>query len=198
MAQEGDVFHIDNQCYQCVGFFERRTSDGRNLDCSVWRAKCADCPAEFDQYFPAWFPYRSRVSINRRCNKCKKPGVRVNKDPNLRRKFYRVQKGPKPGLNISHKRQEETRTAAMHAVAAVLRRYGELKTKEIPPRLCTFDQEGRVPANVALVLPMNPFDPKTSPRLRYLLREMQARGMVRPTGVSLGRGWIATAQQEQD
>ena len=77
----GFVFSVDGQRYELVGF---GISDAGNKF-FIWKAKCYDCGKEFRANSGMTF------KVNRRCDACKKPGVRVTgKKPHLQKGYRKA------------------------------------------------------------------------------------------------------------
>lgn len=76
--QAGDDLVDRGQRYEVVGFVAHRVEDGQQIELAVLRSHCADCGVEFEVKRTARMPLESaRGRLNRRCQKCKKPGKRV-------------------------------------------------------------------------------------------------------------------------
>ncbi len=72
--QKGDVISQSYVKYTYVGTEPYTRRDGTETVLQVWDAKCADCGAPFMTKSVA-----KTVAMNKRCQKCKKPGVAVTK-----------------------------------------------------------------------------------------------------------------------
>lgn len=65
----------NGQWYVEVDRIAHQTRDGRSTTLIKWRSQCADCAGWFTFTAPAFAP---KFVPNRRCQKHKRPGCRVN------------------------------------------------------------------------------------------------------------------------
>lgn len=68
------TFH--GQRYELVGTFPRARKDGGIATINVWQSACVECGSLFEFSTPA---ASSKFEPNRRCQRHKRPGVRVKK-----------------------------------------------------------------------------------------------------------------------
>ena len=190
MAEIGDRFHILNQLFWYVCDRDGISSDGRTIKLSVWRSNCADCGAEFDQQMVAWFPYKSSVALNRRCDGCKKPGVRVG--PQISKK-PRVKKGrrntvpPIRPIGFIDKKQKQdaaNREDAIAIIQAVAENPPSDEGWYILDLRMAVERAARgmsAPDQVTRYLWMEDDSVKATKAYMRLLRQMKDRGMIAST-----------------
>lgn len=74
MPKVGDLIDYRGQRYVAADSFERRRVDGSTAIILVWESNCAECGDPFRITTPA---KSSRFEPNRRCQRHKRPGQRV-------------------------------------------------------------------------------------------------------------------------
>jgi DNA-directed RNA polymerase subunit RPC12/RpoP len=98
--KEGSKFKIGNQQYRIVGTKGHWTISDRYIEMLVYEAACADCGRTFR--YPTTKTNLRNKQLNRRCPRCKSPGIPVaaaksrNKRPRKRaaRPVERIERHP--------------------------------------------------------------------------------------------------------
>jgi len=71
---QAETINYRGQLYERIGGRPYQCKDGRIVQLAEWRSRCANCSEPFSFSRPANSP---RFNPNRRCQKCKRRGVRV-------------------------------------------------------------------------------------------------------------------------
>ena len=80
----GDVIESAGQEYQFTGLRQHEKANGEWTAVLVFRSWCAECGAEFE--CTATQRSLEKGALSRRCNEHKRPGVRVRRKPEPKRK----------------------------------------------------------------------------------------------------------------
>lgn len=70
------VVFLGYQRFKCVGIKEYRKKNSRVVPLLIMQSYCPDCGRKYETMIRKKV-FKSTWSLNRRCDKCKKPGVRI-------------------------------------------------------------------------------------------------------------------------